>query len=89
MVNLGRSRRWAGRAGAVERASAALAKRKRPAVYGDCPSHPEGGQHECMPGERRCSYCGEALAAYPCNGCGKFLTAAEMHENESRCRGCA
>ena len=53
-----------------------------------CPSHPEDGKHECLPAEMRCAYCGHRIHSYPCNGCGRFLTAREMHENESRCDRC-
>lgn len=28
--------------------------------------------------EMRCVYCGVRLDPWPCNGCGKFLTALEM-----------
>ena len=68
----------------------------------ECPAHPgefaiDGATgartHECMPDEMRCVYCGERLAPYPCNGCGKFLTAKRMHEAGStdgvwRCEEC-
>ena len=57
-----------------------------------CGSHPDGGSHECLASEMRCAYCGVRLAPYPCNGCGKFLTAKHMHEaaeGESwRCEEC-
>jgi DNA-directed RNA polymerase subunit RPC12/RpoP len=59
----------------------------------DCPSHPECGPHECLRDEMRCAYCGERIDPYPCHGCGRFLTAAQMHavdaENENpRCESC-
>jgi hypothetical protein len=62
-------------------------------VTKQCHSHPEGGTHECMPAEMRCSYCGVRLAPYPCHGCGKFMTATEMHNAEAeggpwRCGEC-
>jgi hypothetical protein len=59
-----------------------------------CPHAPDDtdGHHECMEGERRCVWCGYAIEAYPCHGCGKFLTAAEMHSADRdyihRCRDC-
>lgn len=58
-----------------------------------CSSHPEGGTHECLEAEMRCSYCGVRLAPYPCNGCGRFLTAKQMHTAETtdgiwRCEDC-
>lgn len=60
-----------------------------------CPSHPEDGEHhECMKTEMRCAYCGVRLDPYPCNGCGKFLTAEEMSGHSlssegTRCDECA
>lgn len=57
-------------------------------LHGRCGSHPEGGRHEAMPEEMRCAYCGRRLMA-KCNGCGRFLTLAEMHRHESRCDSCA
>lgn len=60
-----------------------------------CPSHPEDGErHECMETEMRCAYCGVRLDPYPCNGCGKFLTAREMSgaslsSEGTRCDECA
>jgi DNA-directed RNA polymerase subunit RPC12/RpoP len=58
----------------------------------NCPSHPSAlsrsSSHECLRDEMRCAYCGHRIHPYPCNGCGKFLTAREMHENESRCDEC-
>lgn len=53
-----------------------------------CDAHPEDGSHECMPDEQRCAYCGRRVVA-TCNGCGHFMTTAEIHSNESRCSGCA
>ncbi len=53
-----------------------------------CPSHPEDGTHECLPKEMRCAYCGERIDPYPCNGCGKFITAAQMHQDIARCEEC-
>jgi DNA-directed RNA polymerase subunit RPC12/RpoP len=61
-----------------------------------CSSHPnfpgEGSTHECLEAEMKCAYCGERLMPYPCHGCGKFLTAKQMHEagqGESwRCEEC-
>lgn len=47
-----------------------------------CRSHPGetvDDTHECLPNEMRCAYCGQRLAPYPCNGCGRFLTARQMH----------
>lgn len=62
-------------------------------VTQSCPSHPHDvGTHECLAGEMRCAYCGVRLAPYPCNGCGRFLTANQMHEAEHggtwRCEEC-
>lgn len=59
-------------------------------LYRHCDASPDEMQqtHECVSGERRCAYCGVALHPYPCNGCGQFLTAREMHENGSRCDEC-
>lgn len=60
-------------------------------VLADCKSVPdEAGHshHECMPTERRCVYCGSTLAPYQCHGCGRFLSAAEMHNDETRCSDC-
>jgi hypothetical protein len=50
--------------------------------------------HECLAAEMRCAYCGVRLAPYPCNGCGRFLTAKQMHEagvdgEPWRCDDCA
>lgn len=57
-----------------------------------CVSHPnwpaDGATHECLAAEMRCAYCGERIDPYPCNGCGKFLTAARMHEDIARCEEC-
>lgn len=58
-----------------------------------CRSHPDDGEHECLPTEMRCAYCGQRLAPYPCNGCGKFLTAKQMHAASAdgenwRCEAC-
>lgn len=57
-----------------------------------CSAHPEREMHECMATEMRCVYCGVRLAPYPCNGCGRFLTAKQMHDaaaGESwRCEAC-
>jgi DNA-directed RNA polymerase subunit RPC12/RpoP len=63
-------------------------------VTDTCGSHPEGRDHECLRTEMRCAYCGERLAPYPCNGCGRFLTAGQMHaasaDGESwRCDRCS
>ena len=54
-------------------------------VTDPCPSSPgefatSDGAHECLEGEMRCAYCGVRLAPYPCHGCGKFLTAKQMHD---------
>lgn len=65
-------------------------------LHAKCASHPNApgrpntseAQHECLRDEMRCAYCGIRLHPYPCNGCGRFLTAREMHENESRCDDC-
>jgi len=46
------------------------------------------GTHECLAEEMRCAYCGCRLNPYPCNGCGKFLTAERMHEEIWRCEDC-
>lgn len=58
-----------------------------------CASHPEHGTHECLATEMRCAYCGVRLAPYPCNGCGKFLTAKQMNDGANgeswRCEECA
>ena len=54
----------------------------------DCSSHPEDGHHECLEREMRCAYCGRRIDPYPCNGCGEFLTAKRMHENQVRCERC-
>lgn len=58
-----------------------------------CTAHPEGGTHESLTAEMRCAYCGVRLAPYPCNGCGKFLTAKQMHDAANgenwRCEDCA
>jgi DNA-directed RNA polymerase subunit RPC12/RpoP len=58
-----------------------------------CGSHPSGGTHECLASEMRCAYCGDRIAPYPCHGCGKFLTAKQMHAAEVdgepwRCEEC-
>jgi hypothetical protein len=62
------------------------------AVFNRCPVHPEDDCHECMAGEMKCVYCGVRLHPYPCKGCGRFLTAREMHTNlgdSNRCNRCA
>ncbi len=63
---------------------------KAPVKWSDeCQSHPEYGEHhECAAAERICVYCGVAIEAYPCHGCGEFLTAAAMHEGSPRCEEC-
>jgi DNA-directed RNA polymerase subunit RPC12/RpoP len=59
-----------------------------------CQSHPEDGEHhECLADEMRCAYCGVRIAPYPCNGCGRFLTAQQMHDAQHetgvwRCEEC-
>ena len=58
-----------------------------------CSMHPEDGEHECLPSEMTCAYCAVRLAPYPCHGCGKFMTAKEMHgaasgERSHRCTEC-
>jgi DNA-directed RNA polymerase subunit RPC12/RpoP len=57
-----------------------------------CPFHPGCAEHECLASEMRCAYCGVRLAPYPCNGCGKFLTAKRMHAASNgenwRCEEC-
>lgn len=49
-----------------------------------CPSHPElhssFDDHEPLPKEMRCAYCGERLAPERCGQCGHFMTAREMHD---------
>jgi len=72
---------------------ASLANKEGPSLCTDaCTSHPERGTHECLADEMRCAYCGIRLAPYPCNGCGKFLTAKQMHEAADgeawRCEEC-
>jgi DNA-directed RNA polymerase subunit RPC12/RpoP len=62
-------------------------------VTDPCESHPVAGEtHECLPTEMRCAYCGHRLDPYPCNGCGKFLTAKQMHAGANgeawRCEEC-
>ena len=66
-------------------------------VTEQCPASPgefavDEGRHECLATEMRCAYCGERLAPYPCNGCGKFLTAKRMHDAATdgvwRCEEC-
>jgi hypothetical protein len=61
-----------------------------------CPSYPDGGdfnEHEPLKAEIRCAYCGKRLAPEKCSGCGKFMTAEEMHnaymDGIWRCAGCA
>lgn len=62
-----------------------------------CVMHPIDGlgeTHESLAAEMRCAYCGVRLAPYPCNGCGRFLTAKQMHEAATtdgiwRCEDCA
>jgi hypothetical protein len=44
--------------------------------------------HECMQDELRCVYCGVRLKPIACNGCGRFLSLKEHHDNESRCNDC-
>lgn len=58
-------------------------------LRGFCRSHPEApdARHELMPGEACCAYCSKRLFAL-CNGCGQFLTHAEMQANECRCDSC-
>lgn len=63
-----------------------------------CKSHPYADisepppLHECMASEMKCAYCSVRLDPYPCNGCGKFMTAAEMHDTSEtgiwRCGEC-
>jgi hypothetical protein len=59
-----------------------------------CGSHPgfddieNGPSHECMLSERRCVYCGISLQPYGCHGCGQWLSARDMHHNETRCTEC-
>ena len=59
-------------------------------VWARCPSHPNDmGTHECMVGEVRCVYCAVPLHPIKCNGCGKFMSLAEVEKYESRCAECA
>jgi hypothetical protein len=53
-------------------------------LHSPCPYHPEDGEHECLPSEMRCAYCGARIDPYPAHCCGKFLTASEMHEGVTR-----
>jgi hypothetical protein len=62
-----------------------------------CPEHPnypsDDATHECRKSEMKCAYCARRLAPYPCHGCGKFMTAAEMHgaaigDRSNRCEEC-
>lgn len=62
-----------------------------------CPSYPDPSpdavdDHEPLATEMRCAYCGERLRPVTCSGCGKFMTAAEMHtayfEGIWRCEEC-
>jgi hypothetical protein len=75
--------------------SAQAKEHKGVRLLDECPMHPEDGErHECMRKEMRCTYCGVRLDPYPCNGCGKFLTAEEMSgeglcADGTRCDGCA
>jgi hypothetical protein len=52
--------------------------------------HPEDEHHECLPKEMRCAYCGKRIDPYPCHGCGKFMTAESMHDDDNthRCEEC-
>jgi hypothetical protein len=67
---------------------------KAPAKVTDpCHAHPTRGEtHECLAVEMCCAYCGVRLAPYPCHGCGKFLTAKQMHDagqgENWRCEDC-
>jgi DNA-directed RNA polymerase subunit RPC12/RpoP len=66
----------------------------------ECPSHPDQDKplekvswnthHECLEKEMRCAYCGKRIDPYPCHGCGKFMTAESMHEDDGthRCEEC-
>jgi hypothetical protein len=66
-------------------------KREHHASTDVCPYSPDekgDGWHECMRTEMRCAYCGVRLDPYPCNGCGKFLTASEMSADSMRCKEC-
>lgn len=44
--------------------------------------------HECSRIELACVYCSAPLIQRTCNGCGKFLSAAEMQDDETRCEEC-
>lgn len=57
-------------------------------IYEACPSHPDDGEHECMTNERRCVYCNVRLKEWGCNGCGRFLSCAELNAGETRCEDC-
>lgn len=71
----------------------ANAKERKGVCWRDaCPSHPDDGEHhECMKTEMRCAYCGARIDPYPCHGCGRFMTAAEMSYDDGvhRCGDCA
>jgi hypothetical protein len=53
-----------------------------------CPMHPEGGSHELMPTELRCVYCSAPLSQPRCNGCDRFLSIAEVRDDQTRCEEC-
>jgi DNA-directed RNA polymerase subunit RPC12/RpoP len=57
-------------------------------ILDECSAHPNEETHECMAAEYKCVYCGAALKPYNCNGCGEFLSPAQMHDGEVRCRKC-
>jgi len=68
------------------------------AARASCPSYPDKeshdvDDHEPLKTEMRCAYCGERLAPEQCGGCGKFMTAEEMHNAYMsgiwRCSTCA
>jgi hypothetical protein len=85
-MKAGERRRDAARKEVLDAIAAAC---EPPHITDWCESHPDTGHHECMKGERRCVYCGLTLATYQCNGCGRFLSAARMHDDEFRCKECA
>ncbi len=72
----------------------------KPSVHDSCASSPEEvyapagygsprlPRHSCAHDRLECVYCGVALRPEQCNGCGRFLSARELADLETRCEEC-
>lgn len=65
-------------------------KRATDKLWRHCNDSPDAirATHECMADELRCVYCGVKIDPVGCNGCGRFLSTAELNDGETRCENC-